>query len=81
MRMSNQQSSEPTETLGVLVYVRSLGTILFTTASYWLVGRTPEENHAIKGAAWFEIHRYRWAAWHYDRHEGGCSNRCNQRIW
>jgi tetratricopeptide (TPR) repeat protein len=61
-----QKTSEDRPT--ALAYLSALTRIGFTTACYWLVGLTPEENHGTKGAAWASIHAYRWAAWHFRKY-------------
>jgi hypothetical protein len=33
-------------------YLSALTRIAFTTAYYWFVGLTPEENHGIEGYSW-----------------------------
>jgi hypothetical protein len=57
---------EQSQTL--LTYVVTIARIVFVTASYWLVGILPEENHAKKGDAWARIHAFRWAAWHFRKY-------------
>ena len=55
---------EPT----LLTYLSALTRIAFTTACYWLVGLTPEDNHGMKGHSWARIGAYRWAAWHFRKY-------------
>src|SRR6266568_2508188 len=52
----------------VLTYIATFVQVIFVTASYWLVGILPEENHSKKGNAWARIHAYRWAAWHFRKY-------------
>lgn len=51
-----------------LTYAGALSRIAFTTACYWLVGLTPEENHGAKATSWARIGAYRWAAWHFRKY-------------
>jgi len=52
----------------VPTYLGVIGRITFLTLVYWLVGTTPEENHASKGDAWARVRAYRWAAWHFRKY-------------
>ena len=62
--MSARSDSQPT----LSVYFSSLAEVAFLTAVYWLVGSTPEANHAGKGNAWARIGAFRWAAWHFRKY-------------
>jgi len=62
--MAESTNDKPT----LLMYVRVLVRIAFTTLCYWFVGLTPEENHGTKGHAWGQINAYRWAAWHFRKY-------------
>jgi hypothetical protein len=59
-----QQDDKPS----VLTYASALLRVAYTTMAYWLVGLTPEENHATKGLAWSRINAYRFAAWHWRKY-------------
>jgi tetratricopeptide (TPR) repeat protein len=61
---SETQSDEPT----VSTYLSAMARIGFTTACYWLVGITPEDNHGTKGYWWARVGAYRWAAWHFRKY-------------
>lgn len=52
----------------VFTYLCVLVRVAHTTLGNWLVGLTPEENHAIKGEAWARVTAYRWAAWHFRKY-------------
>ena len=56
------------EKTSVLTYACTLLRVAYTTMVYWLVGLTPEENHATKGQAWSRINAYRLAAWHWRKY-------------
>ena len=62
--MDSRGDDEPT----ALTYLVCLAQIGFVTASYWLVGLLPEENHSKKGNAWARMSAYRWAAWHFRKY-------------
>jgi hypothetical protein len=59
-----QQDDHP----NVLTYAGALLRVAYTTIAYWLVGLTPEENHAAKGQAWCRVNAYRFAAWHWRKY-------------